>query len=143
MSHRILTAAPRQLATASRVAAVSTTRTFTTSFAAQKSATEAVTDTLKAADRKVSDKIVSGINAGETLSQKVKEGVSDISSGKIKGEAERLREEAAGKASELKGDTAEKTGEAKGTASEIAGEAKGKAKEVAGEAKGKVKEMTS
>lgn len=60
----------RRLATAplpaTRVAAVSASRTFTTSFAAQKSATETVKDGLKSVDRVVSDKLVDGINAGGT-----------------------------------------------------------------------------
>jgi hypothetical protein len=39
-------------------------RTFTTGFAAQKSATETVKDGLKGVDRAVSDKLVDGINIG-------------------------------------------------------------------------------
>lgn len=46
----------------SRIAAVRTSRTFTTSLAAQRTATEAVKDELKHIDRAVSDKLVDGIN---------------------------------------------------------------------------------
>lgn len=58
----------RRLATvplpATRVAATSASRSFTTSLAARKSATETVKDGLKTVDRAVSDKLVDGINAG-------------------------------------------------------------------------------
>lgn len=46
----------------SRIAAVRTSRTFTTSLAAQRTATDAVKDELKHIDRVVSDKLVDGIN---------------------------------------------------------------------------------
>lgn len=49
------------------VASASRTRTFTTSIAARKSATETVKDGLKTVDRAVSDKIVDGIDAGGTF----------------------------------------------------------------------------
>lgn len=47
---------------ASRIAAARTSRTFTTSLAAQKTASETVKDELKHIDRVVSDKLVDGIN---------------------------------------------------------------------------------
>ena len=50
-----------------RVAVASAPRTFTTSIAARKSATETVKDGLKTVDRAVSDKIVDGIDAGGTF----------------------------------------------------------------------------
>jgi hypothetical protein len=43
-------------------------RAFSTSFTAQKTATEAAKDTLKTVDRKVSDKIVDGIEVGRMCS---------------------------------------------------------------------------
>lgn len=67
----LIEATGRRLATIPRViprAAVAAPRTFTTSFAAQKSATETVKDGLKTVDRKVSDKLVDGINAGGMFS---------------------------------------------------------------------------
>jgi hypothetical protein len=41
-------------------------RSFSTSLAARKTATEAVKDTVKTVDRKVSEKIVGGIEIGRT-----------------------------------------------------------------------------
>lgn len=57
-------AAIRRLALTSRVAAVQAPRQFSTSIVAQKTVTEAAKDTIKNVDRKVSDKLVDGINAG-------------------------------------------------------------------------------
>jgi hypothetical protein len=47
---------------ASRIAVARSSRTFTTSLAAQKTASETVKDELKHIDRVVSDKLVDGIN---------------------------------------------------------------------------------
>ena len=49
--------------TAPRVSAFAP-RAFSTSFVAQKTATEAVKDTVKGVDRAVSDKLVDGIEIG-------------------------------------------------------------------------------
>ncbi|KAJ3523786.1 hypothetical protein NM208_g12318 [Fusarium decemcellulare] len=54
----------RRVALAPRVIAIQTPRTFTTSFALQKTATETVKDAAKKVDRAVSDKIVDGIEVG-------------------------------------------------------------------------------
>jgi hypothetical protein len=54
----------RRMAITSRAAVVQGPRQFHAGIIAQKSATEAVKDTVKAVDRKVSDKLVDGINAG-------------------------------------------------------------------------------
>lgn len=97
-------------------------RAFSTSFAAQKTATESVKDTIHSVDKAVASKIVDGIEASETAAQKAKE-AAGMSSG-----------EAKGKASEV-------TGQAKGKASEVAGQAKGKASEIGGEAKAKKEEI--
>ncbi|KAF6810749.1 lea domain protein [Colletotrichum plurivorum] len=98
-------------------------RQFTTATPAQKSATEAVKDGLKTVDRKVSDKLVDGINIGSTVASKVKEASADVTEGNATGKAQELRGEAKGKAQELKGD-------AKGKANELAGKAKGTADQV-------------
>ncbi|CZR64286.1 uncharacterized protein PAC_14184 [Phialocephala subalpina] len=88
-------------------------RAFSTSFVQRKSATETVKDAAKTVDRKVSDKLVDGIELGQTAAQKAKS--------------------AAGmSADEAKGKAAEMTGEAKGKAHELAGEAKGKKEEIKG-----------
>ncbi|KAI1468340.1 uncharacterized protein F4812DRAFT_426337 [Daldinia caldariorum] len=114
----------RRLATTSRVAVVPAPRHFSTSIAAQKSVTEAAKDTLKTVDRKVSDKLVDGINVGAKLASKVK---GDADTGKVKGTAEEIR-------SQVKGAAEEAEGKAKGAAQE----AEGKAKGVVQEAEGKI-----
>ncbi|KAL8826421.1 MAG: hypothetical protein Q9191_003809 [Dirinaria sp. TL-2023a] len=81
-------------------------------------------ESVKKADRTVSDAAVKGIEKGEQASQKAKSTIGL-------------------KTGETKGTAAEVTGEAKGKAQELAGEAKGKASEVAGEAKGKTEEVKS
>lgn len=125
-----------------RVAAISASRTFTTSLAAHKSATETVKDGLKSVDRVVSDKIVDGINVGgqsppplpsvirhhqltpllENVAHKAKE-VGEEVIGKSSGKASELKGQASGQASELKG-------QAKGAAHEAAGKAKGTADQI-------------
>jgi len=88
-------------------------RAFSTSFISRKSATETVKDAAKTVDKKVSSKIVDGIEASETVAKKAKE-VGGMSAGEVKG-----------KASEV-------AGEAKGKSSELAGKAKGAKEEVKG-----------
>lgn len=53
----------RRVAMPARVALTQAPRPFTTSARFQKSATETVKDTVHQVDRKVSDKLVDGINA--------------------------------------------------------------------------------
>ncbi|KAK7757362.1 hypothetical protein SLS62_000374 [Diatrype stigma] len=109
--------AGRRMALAARASVVQAPRQFSTSLAAQKSATETVKDSLKTVDRKVSDKLVDGINVGAAAAEKVK-GATTGAAESAKGSAEELRGEAKGKASELKG-------EAKGAAKEAEGKVKG------------------
>merc|ERR1711881_790859 len=104
----------RRAALAPRVFAVQAPRTFTTSFAAQKTASEVVKDAAKKVD---------GIEAGETATGKVKETAQDISGSEVTGKTAELKGEAKGKASELKG-------EAKGAAKEAKGKVKGAAEEI-------------
>ncbi|KAH9227174.1 hypothetical protein K456DRAFT_1902754 [Colletotrichum gloeosporioides 23] len=97
-------------------------RQFTTTTPVHKSATETVKDGLKTVDRKVSDKLVDGINLGSSVAEKVKE-VTPNSQAEAAGKAQELKGEAAGKAQELKG-------EAKGKVNEAAGKVKGTADQV-------------
>ncbi|KAI1207564.1 uncharacterized protein F4807DRAFT_433770 [Annulohypoxylon truncatum] len=110
----LIEAATRRLALSSRAIAVPAPRHFTTSTVAQKTVTEAAKDTLKSVDRKVSDKLVDGISAGEKIASKVK---GEADTGKVKGTAEEIRGQAKGQAKELEG-------KVKGTAEEIRGSAK-------------------
>lgn len=52
----------RQMAAVPRVMAINVPRTFSTSIVMRKTATETVKDGLKTVDRKVSDKLVDGID---------------------------------------------------------------------------------
>ncbi|KAH1486806.1 hypothetical protein LV164_007699 [Aspergillus fumigatus] len=99
----------------------------------EKGPVEATKETLKKADRAISDNLVKGIDKGEQAKDKVKQTVGS-STEEAKYKAEGLKEE-------MKGEASEKAGETKGKAKETLGEVKGKAKEVFGEAKGKAKEM--
>lgn len=54
----------RRMALTARASLAQAPRQFSTTIAAQKTATETVKDTLKTVDRKVSDKLVDGINTG-------------------------------------------------------------------------------
>ncbi len=58
------TIATRRIVLASKASLAKAPRQFSTTITAQKSATETVKDSLKTVDRKVSDKLVEGINAG-------------------------------------------------------------------------------
>ncbi|KAL2110340.1 hypothetical protein VUR80DRAFT_1345 [Thermomyces stellatus] len=143
---------------ASRAATAHIPRAFTTT-----ARQHGIKDNLKAVDRKVSDKIVDGIDIGAAVANKVKQAGSDVTKGKATGDAAEIRDEAeqearegASKASGKASDMASKAGdmagkadtkvnemanEASGKTSEMAGEAKGKASELAGEAKGKAKDV--
>lgn len=59
--------AVRRVALASRLASTQAPRQFSTSMAARKTIAETAKDTLKTVDRKVSDKLVDGINVGSKL----------------------------------------------------------------------------
>lgn len=130
-----------------------TPRAFSTSLATRKTATEAVKDTVKTVDRKVSDKIVGGIEIGRkclpqlntihsypasTHQYRIPCMATDTSSPET---ATRKAKSAVGIGSEdAKAKASQFTEYAKGKAHETAGEAKGKAHEVTGEAKGKINE---
>ncbi|SPJ71594.1 related to LEA domain protein [Fusarium torulosum] len=126
----------RRVALAPRVIAFQAPRSFTTSFAAQRTATDAVKETAKKVDRVVSDKIVDGIETGETVAAKAKDAAKNVTGGDIAAKAQELKGEAASKAQELKGEAAGKAQELKGEAKGTAEQAKGKAQELKGEAKG-------
>ncbi|SPQ24472.1 6874b1f8-1e6f-4b78-8e44-b32f7ed6bc2d [Thermothielavioides terrestris] len=107
---------------------------FTTSARHPKSAVDAATETLKSVDRKVSDKIVDGINIGTAYANKMKEATHEGKASEMKGKAHEAAGEAKGKASEMKGKASEVASEAKGKAGEVAG----KTREAVGEAKEKL-----
>jgi len=60
-------AAARRLATTSSTTSTLSRAAFTTTPCHQKTTVEAAKDTLKTVDRKVSDKLVDGINVGSTF----------------------------------------------------------------------------
>ncbi|KAL6893223.1 hypothetical protein HDV57DRAFT_513434 [Trichoderma longibrachiatum] len=131
----------------SRIAAVRSTRPFTTSRAAQKIVPETVKDGLHKVDRVVSDKLVDGINMATAASHKVMETAEDLSSSGVAEQVEGMSAHAKSKAQEMKGAAKGKAEEMKGSAQEMKGAAKGKAEELKGktkgaaaEAKGKAKE---
>ncbi|KAH6653308.1 hypothetical protein BKA67DRAFT_692522 [Truncatella angustata] len=115
-----------RMAISSRAALVQAPRQFSVSARYQKTATETVKDAAKTVDRKVSDKLVDGINAASKATENI---TGSEVAGKVEGSAEEIRGQAAGKGSEL-------AGKAKGAANEAAGKAKGAANEAAGKAKG-------
>ncbi|KAI3325404.1 hypothetical protein HD806DRAFT_490236 [Xylariaceae sp. AK1471] len=125
----------RRVALISRVASVQAPRQFSTSIAARKTVTESAKDTLKTVDRKVSDKLVDGINAGSKATEAVT-GKSTEASYKAAGTAEEIRGKAKGESKELKGKATEASYKASGTAEELKGKAKGAAEEVKGKVKG-------
>lgn len=92
-----------------------------------KGPVDATKETLKKADRTVSDAAVKGINTGEKAANKIKDVVG---SG-----AKQARE----KGEEVKGEASEYAGKAKGEAADYAGKGKGKAEEALNEAKQKTK----
>jgi hypothetical protein len=98
-------------------------RSITTTARLEKGPVDATKDTLKAADRVVSDAAVKGIDLGREASQKVKETVGTTSA------------EAESKAQSVKGEAEEYMGKGKGQAEELAGKAKGKMHEAEGKAK--------
>ncbi|KAJ5103672.1 hypothetical protein N7532_004201 [Penicillium argentinense] len=103
-------------------------RSISSTASYQKGPIDATKDTLKKADRVVSDAAVGGINKGEQAKEKIKNAMGATS------------QDAQAKAQELKGDAAQYAGEGKGKAEHAAGKAKGKAEEAMGEAAGKAKE---
>lgn len=94
----------------------------------QKGPIDATKDTLKHADRIVSDATVKGIDKGEQAKNKLKDAMGTTG------------HEAKGKMREAKGEAAQYAGEGKGKAEHLAGKAKGKTEEVMGEAAGKANE---
>ncbi|CAG7986584.1 unnamed protein product [Penicillium olsonii] len=114
-------------------------RSISATASYNKGAVDATKDTLKKADRTLSDAAVKGINKGEQAAHHLKDAVgagaqqAKEKSGDVKGEAAELAGKGKGKAGEA-------MGEAKGKAEEAMGEAKGKAKEAAGDVEAKAKE---
>ncbi|PSS07007.1 hypothetical protein M430DRAFT_148061 [Amorphotheca resinae ATCC 22711] len=106
-------------------------RAFSTSLVAQRTAAQAAKDTLKTVDRKVSDKLVDGIEVGQSVTEKAKRVTGIGSTSDAKAKAQEVAGEAKGKAHEV-------AGEAKGKAHGVAGEVKGKAEELKGDIKGKL-----
>ncbi|KAJ5760722.1 hypothetical protein N7520_007878 [Penicillium odoratum] len=117
---RFITLAKSRVATAPSSIAV---RSISSTARLQKGPIDAAKDTLKKADRVVSDVAVDGINKGAEVTGKVKEVVGGA------------KQEAKTKAGDIKGNASEYEGKIKGTADEVAGKAKGKAHEAAGKAK--------
>ncbi|KAJ5674040.1 hypothetical protein N7462_009479 [Penicillium macrosclerotiorum] len=89
----------------------------------EKGPVDATKDTLKKADRVVSDAAVKGINKGEEVGHKLKDVFGSTSA------------EAKSKAQSMKGDAAEYAGKSKGEAEHAAGKVKGKMEEMSGKAK--------
>ncbi|KAE8152685.1 hypothetical protein BDV25DRAFT_57412 [Aspergillus avenaceus] len=104
-------------------------RSISATAGLQKGPVEATKDTLKKADRAVSDAAVEGIKKGEQAADAIK-GTANKDSGELKGQASELAGQGKGKAEEA-------LGSAKGKAEETLGEAKGKAQEAKGKAKEK------
>ncbi|GLB09781.1 hypothetical protein AtubIFM57258_005709 [Aspergillus tubingensis] len=118
---------------------VGATRSISATARRDKGPIDATKETLKKADRKVSDAAVKGIEVGENAAEKVKGTVSSTAS-EAKAKTDELSGEASQVAGQGKGKAEETLGTAKGKAQEAAGEVKGKAQEAAGEVKGKAKE---
>ncbi|KAF2963699.1 hypothetical protein GQX73_g9877 [Xylaria multiplex] len=117
----------RRVALTSRVASIQVPRQFSTSMATRKTIAEAAKDTIKSVDRKVSDKLVDGINIGAKAAETVT------------GKATEANYRAAGTAQEIRNkmhaESEELTGKAKGAAKEAEGSIKGAAKHAEGKAK--------
>ncbi|KAJ5386089.1 hypothetical protein N7509_008630 [Penicillium cosmopolitanum] len=107
---------------------VTTIRSISSTASYQKGPVDATKDTLKQADRIVSDATVKGIDKGEQAKNKLKDAMGATG------------QDAKGKMQEAKGEAAQYAGEGKGKAEHMAGKAKGKASEAMGEAAGKAKE---
>jgi len=131
------------VAPVSRIAAVRTSRTFTTSLAVQRTPTETVKEGLKHVDRAVSDKLVDGINIATAASHKVKETAEDLSSRGVTGQVEGTAAHAKGKAEGMKASATGKAEEIKGKAKGAAEQAKGTAEQVKGKAKASAEEVQS
>ncbi|RAL15416.1 uncharacterized protein BO97DRAFT_403408 [Aspergillus homomorphus CBS 101889] len=132
--------------TAAPSISIGATRALSSSACLNKGPVETTKDTLKAADRSVSDAAVKGIEVGETAAEKLKSsmgaasGQAQAKSGELQGEAAELAGKGQGKAAELAGKGQGKAEEAMGQAKGAASQAKGKTEEVLDEAKGKAKE---
>ncbi|CAI7602044.1 hypothetical protein PCG10_005167 [Penicillium crustosum] len=113
-------------------------RSISATAPCNKGPVDATKETLKKADRTVSDVAVKGINTGEKAANKIKDAVgSGAKQAREKGEE--VKGEASEYAGKAKGEAAQYAGKVKGEAAEYAGKGKGKAEEVLGEAKQKTK----
>ncbi|KAI0534743.1 hypothetical protein GGR58DRAFT_481777 [Xylaria digitata] len=117
----------RRVALTSRVASIQAPRQFSTSMASRKTITEAAKDTIKSVDRKVSDKLVAGINIGAKAAETVT-GKATEANYKVTGSAQEIRNKMHAESEEL-------AGKAKGAAKEAEGSVKGAAKHAEGKAK--------
>ncbi|PYH45434.1 uncharacterized protein BP01DRAFT_40713 [Aspergillus saccharolyticus JOP 1030-1] len=117
---------------------IGATRALSSTACLNKGPVDAAKDTLKAADRTISDAAVKGIEVGENATEKLKgsmgaaTGEAQAKSGELKGDAAELAGKGKGKAEEAMGQAKNAAGQAKGKTEELMGEAKGKAKETAG-----------
>lgn len=111
LSRRLGTGA-RAVLTSNNAAA----RTFTTYVAAQRSATDAVKDSLHKVDRAVSDKLVDGIDVGTTVAEKVKEVTGDVLGSRTARRADEVVDKAAGRAKGAAADAAGKVRDVAGDA---------------------------
>ncbi|CAI7643731.1 unnamed protein product [Penicillium palitans] len=113
-------------------------RSISATAPCNKGPVDATKETLKKADRTVSDVAVKGINTGEKAANKLKDVVgSGAKQAREKGEE--VKGEASEYAGKAKGEAAEYAGKVKGEAAEYAGKGKGKAEEALNEAKQKTK----
>ncbi|KAG5296736.1 hypothetical protein I7I48_05653 [Histoplasma ohiense] len=111
---------------ATSVAVVRPTCFSTTARQAEKGPIQATMETLKKADRLVSDAAVKGIESGEKATHKIRDTIGSKSR-KVEGEASQFRDRAGGKASELKDEAKARAEYLKQKANEESEEATGKA----------------
>ncbi|KAI2631256.1 hypothetical protein GGS21DRAFT_524038 [Xylaria nigripes] len=128
MSTFFTEAALRRMAMASR--AVSQAARFGTTYIPRKSVTESAKDTLKSVDRKLSDKLVDGINVGTKAAETIS-GKSSEANYKSAGTAEEIRKK-------MKAESEELAGKAKRAAEETGGMFKDAAKKAEGKLKDSV-----
>ncbi|GAW13393.1 hypothetical protein ANO14919_027780 [Xylariales sp. No.14919] len=126
--------AARRMALTSRIVWVQAPRQFSTSIAARKTMTESAKDTIKTVDRKVSDKLVDGINLGAKAAETVT-GKATEANYKAAGSAQEIRGKMKANSEELAGRAKGAAKEAEGTIKETEGAIKGAAKDAEGKVK--------
>jgi hypothetical protein len=130
-------------------------RSISATAPCNKGPVDATKDTLKKADRTVSDVAVKGINTGGMSSNVTPQiymtsfnmqtdanmsSPTEKAANKLKNVVGAGAKQAKEKGGEVKGEASEYAGKAKGEASEYAGKVKGEAAEYAGKGKGKAEE---